>query len=185
MRTRPNQTVDEETVASLKRMGAIEGVVKNRIQGVRSVLVVLSSAAMVYDADALRQKVKWAYPNATVFVWNTSGESMGAKSPSSVDLAIDLTPPGARQGLFFARKLRRKAKTVVGRNAGFFRKGSYDRIYDEKSKQVVVPQDRFHRERWVQKEVLALAGVSMVETGTPTADLAKVIALELPPLARS
>jgi hypothetical protein len=177
--------VDAETLASLKRLDGLEQISKNRVQNASTVLVVLSSAAMVYDIDAIREKIKAAYPHAVVFFWNTAGESMGAKAPSSVDVVIDLTPPRARQGLFFARKIRRRGKFVVGRNAGFFRKSSYDRVFDEKAAAGKLPMDRFHRERLVQKEVLALAGVSMIETGSPTADLAKVIALELPPMARS
>lgn len=176
---------DPETLASLRRMEENESIHRHRLTGVRSVLVILSSAAMVYDVDALRQKITAAYPNASVFFWTTSGHAYGDHPPSKLDLIIDFSPPGVRQGLFFSRKVRRRGKTVVGRNAGLFRKSSYDMIYDERSKQVTVPQDRFHRERWVQKEVLALAGVSMVETGNPTVDLAKVIALELPPLAHS
>lgn len=176
---------DPETVESLKRLEVLERINKNKIQNVRTVLVVLSSSAMVYDVDAIREKIKTAYPNTTVFFWTTTGEPMGAKAPGALDLIIDLTPPRARQGLFFARKVRRRGKTVVGRNAGLFRKSTYDRVFDEKSQGAAMPTDRFHRERLVQREVLALAGVSLVETGSPTADLAKVIALELPPMARS
>lgn len=154
-----------------------------RVPGVRTVLVVLSSAATPFDVESLRYKISSSYPEAAVFFMNTSGNPYGVPSPQKVDLLIDLSGPGQRQGWFFAKKMRRLARFAVGRNAGWFRKGSYDRIFDEKDPSHQVPTDVFERERRVQKEVLALAGVPLVPAADTTVDRSKKIALELPPLA--
>jgi hypothetical protein len=86
--------------------------------------------------------------------------------------------------LGYALKLRRMARLSVGRNAGFFRKRVYDRLFDEKPLAAELPVNTLDRERIVQKEVLALAGVAFIPAGHPTQDRGKVIALELPPLAK-
>lgn len=155
----------------------------NRVPGVQKVLVVLSSAGMVYDAEAIRHKILLFYPESAVFFRATSGRPLGIESPKQVDLIIDLTGPRQRSPLFYASKLRRMGRFVVGRNAGFLRKRIYDRIFDEKSKSDL-PGDLLERERVVQREVLALAGVAMIPVGLATPDRSKEIALELPPLAR-
>lgn len=156
------------------------------IPGVRTVLVVLSARGMVYDTHALRHEVRQSYPDATVFFCTTQGSPVGAQAPSFVDLLIDLTGPGQKQSLFYARKLRRRARVVVGRNAGLFRKRIYDRVFDEKAKPAVaqLPVDSLNRERVVQKEVLGLAGVSLAVTGETHPDLGKSIALRLPPMLK-
>lgn len=174
---------DPETQKSLSSLSDYEKLAANQIKGVRTVLVVLSAAAMVYDVDALRQKILMAYPEATVFFRTTSGKPLGIGSFKSVDLLIDLTGPGQRQPWGYARKLRSMAKFAVGRNVWFYRKRKYDRVFDEKSKNVKLPHDPLDRERFVQRHVLALAGVPVVPTGEATQDRAKSIALDLPPLS--
>jgi len=154
-----------------------------RVPGVRTVLVVLSSRGMVYDMESLRQHILLAYPDAAVFFRNTAGKAQGAPSPKQVDLLLDFTGPGQRQWFLFPRKLRKMARFAVGRNAGIFRARLYDRIFDENALDQSDPAQILDRERKVQTEVLALAGVPMVPAGNPTADRAKTIALELPPLA--
>lgn len=173
---------DPETQALLLRIEQEKRILVNRIPNVRTVLVVLSSDGMVYDVESLRQKVHLAYPEAAVFFLATHGEPIGVSAPGKVDLLIDLTGPGQRQALFFARKLRRMAKFAVGRNAGLFRKGSYDRVFDEKSSATEIPKDTLARERVVQREVLTLAGVPFAPQGDALPDLGKSIALELPPM---
>lgn len=153
----------------------------NRVPGVKTVLVVLSAKALTYDIDALRMKVMQAYPDSAVFFRNTSGRMIGIHSPQKVDLLIDLTGPGQRQPFFYAKKLKGSARFAVGRNAGLFRKKVYDRVFDEKGEhQGSLPRDMIDRERFVQKQVLALAGVADVPAADATPDLGKKIALTLP-----
>lgn len=178
--------IDLETQTLLNQIHEQERVKKNRLAGVRTVLVVLSSQGMVYDVHALRHAVRMAYSDSAVFFRTTWGVSVGAASPAHVDLLIDLTGPGQRAPFFYARKLRRAAKTAVGRNAGWFgvRKRIYDRIYDEKANKPSLPTEVMGRERVVQKLVLELAGVPLAWTGETHADRGKTIALSLPPMQK-
>jgi hypothetical protein len=111
------------------------------------------------------------------------GKPIGPTAPQQVDLLIDFTGPGQRQGWFYARKLRRMARVAVGRNAGLFRKKIYDRVFDE-NQDPSVPQEMLKKERFVQKKVLNLAGVSFVQTSETPPDRGKSIALELPAMRR-
>lgn len=175
---------DQESRAFLSVMAEQDRVRPNRVPGVRTVLVVLSAAGMVFDIEALRQKILISYPDAAVFFQTTMGKPMGPSAPQHVDLLVDFTGPRQRQGWFAARKLRSLARMAVGRNAGLFRKRIYDKIYDEKSPGNRVPTELLERERFVQKEVLALAGIAYVQTGDSAPDRGKSIALELPPMSR-
>lgn len=174
--------LDVNTDVSLKALEEAERLQANRVADVRTILVVMSAAGMVFDIDSIRQKVLLAYPGAAVFFMATSGKSLGARVPSGVDLLIDFTGPRQRQPWLMARKLRRMARVAIGRNAGLFRKRIYDRIFDEKTQNL--SKDLLDRERFVQKQVLALAGIALAPTGAPTPDRAKLIALELPLLSR-
>jgi hypothetical protein len=177
--------VDQESrnvLTQLEQRTQIEG---NRVEGVRSVLIVLSSKAMVMDLDGLRHKIVLAYPEAAVFFITTSGQAMGIPAPKHVDLLVDFTGPGARQGWFYARHLRSRARFAVGRNAGLFRKRIYDRIFDEKAPGFTPARDTHERERIALKQVFHLAGVATMPTGEATQDLSKKIALDLPPLQQS
>lgn len=174
------QPLDVESQDLLKILEEQERIKSNRIPGVRTVLVVLSARGVVFDVEALRQKILLAYPDAVVFFRTTSGKSWGAASPDRVDLLIDFTGPGQRQGIFYSRRLRSMARVAVGRNAGFFRKGSYDRVVDEKARAAQLPSDLLARERAVQREVLGLAGVPLALMGDTGADLSHTIALNLP-----
>ena len=91
---------------------------------------------------------------------------------------IDLTGPRQRQALFFAKKMRGFSRFAVGRNAGFFRKRIYDRIFDEKAKQDTIPTELLERERTIQREVLALAGVAFVPMGDLPPDRGKITPLD-------
>ena len=154
----------------------------NAFEKVKTVLVVLSSRALAFDMPALRNLITHAYPGAAVFFISTSGDPVGVEGPHRVDLVIDMTEPGAHQGLFFAPKIRGRARYVVGRNAGrFYRRSKYDRVYDEKA-DPQLPTDYLDRERWAQRKVLELAGVPVIRQGGVTQDRSKEIALELPPL---
>jgi len=175
---------DPESVRSLSQMLEQDRIRANRIPGVRTVLVVLSAAGMVFDMESLRQKIVLSYPEASVFFITTHGNSMGPESPDEVDLLIDFTGPGQRQSLFFAKMLRNFSRVAIGRNAGLFRKKIYDRVFDEKSPEVKSVIESFSREEFVQKNVLALAGVPFVRSSGATPDLAKSIALELPAMNR-
>jgi hypothetical protein len=168
----------------LQAMGEQNQVKGNRVAGVRTVLIVLSAKGMVYDIHALRHEVRLAYSDATVFFRTTQGKPIGAPAPGYVDLLIDLTGPGQRQGWFYSRKLRRGARVAVGRDAGLFRKRIYDRVYKEKADLAQLPRETLDRERIVQKTVLGLAGVALVPSGETHADLGKTIALGLPPMQR-
>ena len=151
-------------------------------EGVKSVLVVLSSRSMAFDQAALRNHIHHAYPGAAVFFVSVSGDAVGVKAPSRVDLVIDFTEPKARQSLWFAPRMRGQGRFVVGRVKGlFFRKSRHDRVYDQKA-DGSVPQDYLESERWAQKKVLELAGVPVSRQGGVTLDLSKEIASSLPPL---
>lgn len=150
----------------------------------RTVLVVLSAAGMVYDVEALRQKVLLAYPEAAVFFITTVGKPIGPAAPQNVDLLIDFTGPRQRQGLFFPKRFRRCARVAVGRDVGVFRKRIYDRVYDEGRNASKLPADTLARERIVQREVLKLAGIALVQSGDTPPDRGKVIATELPPYSK-
>src|SRR5579885_3511462 len=144
--------LDAESTHFLSTLMSEEQVKAHRIPGVRTVLVVLSAAGMVFDIESLRQKILLSYPDSTVFFLTTLGKPIGSPPPRQVDLLIDFTGPRQRQGWFFARKLRRMARAAVGRNAGLFRKRIYDKIYDEKapeSKDSALSKDVLERERQV------------------------------------
>jgi hypothetical protein len=175
---------DPESNLFLSRMAEQEKTKGNRVPGVRTVLIVLSSAGMVFDVEALRQKVLLSYPDAAVFFLTTLGKPIGAAPPAHVDLLIDFTGPRQRQGLLLAKKLRRSARVTVGRNAGLFRKKIYDRVFDEKARASELPREVLTRERQVQKEVLALAGVAFVPAGDTPPDRGKLTPMELPPYGK-
>lgn len=177
------QPVDLESETSLKQMAEQEQVLANRVPQVKFVLVVLSAKAMVFDIEALRQKILLSYPDVAVFFQTTMGKPIKASPPQNVDLLIDFTGPGQRQGMFYPRKLKRMARVSVGRNAGLFRKRIYDRIFDE-TKEPGVPTELLAKERFVQRKVLELAGVSFVPAGDTPPDRGKSIALELPSMQR-
>lgn len=176
--------LDPQSELFLISMGGREKVRANQVAGVKTVLVVLSSRGMVFDVESLRQKILLAYPEAAVFFRTTDGKSIGPEAPSRVDLLVDFTGPGQRQGLFYARKLRRMARVAVGRNAGFFRKKIYHRVFDEKAHAATLPVESLEREREVQKMVLGLAGVAFAPVGDLPPDRGKNIALELPAMQR-
>jgi hypothetical protein len=175
---------DPESQYFLVRMAEQEQCRTNRVPGVRSVLVVLSAAGMVYDSESLRQKILLSYPDSKVYFMTTQGKAFEGAVPSSVDLLIDLTGPGQRQGWFFCRKLRRMARVAVGRNAGLFRKKIYDRVYDEKALASDLPKELLAREREVQRAIFALAGVAFIPMGDTPMDRGKITPMELPPFAK-
>jgi hypothetical protein len=177
------QKMDRESEVCLTQIVEQDQVLAHRVSGVKFVLVVLSARGMVFDLEAIRQKVVLSYPDVAVFFQTTMGKPIGPTAPQQVDLLIDFTGPGQRQGWFYARKLRRMARVAVGRNAGLFRKKIYDRIFDE-NQDPSVPQEMLKKERFVQKKVLNLAGVSFVQTSETPPDRGKSIALELPAMRR-
>ena len=149
---------------------------------VKSVLVVLSSRSMAFDQPSLRNYITYTYPGSAVFFISTSGDPVGVTAPSHVDLVIDLTEPGARQGFFFSARIKRRGKHTVGRAAkGIFGGKGYHRLFDE-TKDTNLPKDYMDRERAIQKKVLELAGIEIVKQGGVTVDLSKDIALTLPPM---
>lgn len=175
-------TQDEDTRRSLERLSHREQIQTQRIPGVETVLVVLSSKAMVFDVESLRYQIYQAYPGSTIGFCTTSGRPL-EKLIRSVDLLIDFTGPGQRQAFWLPFRFRRMARVVVGRNAGLFRKLLYHRLYDEKKSGLSLPNEILERERKVQKEVLALAGVAFLPAGQVPEDLGRKIALELPRLS--
>jgi hypothetical protein len=175
--------LDSQSRGFIAKMAESDALKSRRLPGARTVLVVLSARGMVFDVEALRQKIHLAYPEAAVFFQTTLGKPIGAPAPRKVDLLIDFTGPGQRQCLLAARGLRSRAKLAVGRNAGLFRKRLYDRVFDEKAASGF-PTDLLTRERYAQREVLALAGVALVQAGDTPPDRGKSIALELPPLRK-
>ena len=179
-----NQPIDAESEMRVHSLDEFEKVKGNRVAGVRTVLVVLSSKAMAYDMESLRQKILLAYPEAAIFFRMTTGKSAGMDAPSKVDLLIDFTGPGQKQGWFYSRKLRRMSRVAVGRNAGLFRKSIYDRVFDEKVVSSNVPVELFERERFVQRKLLEMAGVAFVAMGDTPPDRSHSIALKLPSMTK-
>ncbi len=154
---------------------------------IKTVLVVISSKAMTLDLSALRNYITHAYPGTAVFFISTSGDPIGVEAPSKVDLLIDFTPPHARQSWFFAYRLRKQARSAVGRNSGrFYRMRNYDRVYDEFNESIkkTLPIDYLEQEAWAQRKVLELAGVPVIRQGGVGQDRGKDIALELPPMQK-
>jgi hypothetical protein len=176
-------TLDPDTSSLLAKIERERQVEKNQFKGIKTILVVLSAKAMVYDTESLRQKILQIYSDAAVFFLTTIGKPIGSISPGKVDLLIDFTGPGQRQGWFYALALKRRARIAVGRKAGLFRKDVYDRVVDEKSL-INLSSELLNRERMVQREVLKLAGIPMALTGEVPKDRGKEIALELPPMKR-
>ena len=176
--------IDAESEYFLARMNERERVKGNHLPGIKTVLVVLSSAGMVFDVESLRQKIILSYPESVVFFQTGMGRPLGSTMPGKADLLIDFMGPGQRQGFFAARKFRKLARTCVGRNAGFFRRSIYDRVIDEKSQLARFPKETLERERFIQKQVLALAGVAFAPMGDAGPDLGKSIALELPKMQK-
>ena len=174
----------QESKSYLAQLDKRELTKANRIPGVQKVLLVLSSDGLVFDTESLRQTVLLAYPEAAVFFRTTAGKALGVEAPKQVDLLIDLTGPGQRSPLFYAYKLKGMARFSVGRNAGFLRRRIYDRVFDEKAILSKLSKNTLDREREVQREVLALAGVATAPMGHATPDRGKEIALDLPPLSR-
>src|SRR5690242_16341766 len=101
----PTQGVDTESEACLTQILEQDEVLSHRVPGVKFVLIVLSAKGMVFDREALRQQVILAYPDAVVFFQTTVGKSIGPNPPDQIDLLIDFTGPGQRQGLFYAKKM--------------------------------------------------------------------------------
>jgi hypothetical protein len=179
-----NLNLDPESETLLSQLSEQERIRSNKVAGVRTVLVILSARGMVYDRESLRQKILQTYPQATVFFRTTSNQAIGAEAPKAVDLLIDFTGPGQKQGWFAARGFRGLARVAVGRNAGLFRLKLYDRVFDEKAKSRTLARDLLERERQVQKEVLALAGIPLSLSGDALTDVSHEIALKLPPMGR-
>lgn len=177
--------VEETSDAYLAALADKERLKSNAFAGVRSILVVLSSRAVTADVHALKARILAAYPEAQIYFRTTAGQPFQSpEAPSKVDLLIDFTGPGMKQSWFAALGLRARAKHAVGRNAGLFRKGRYDRVYDEKSGQSP-SKDVLVRERLAQKKVLELAGIASIPAADATEDRALDIALDLPPLRKN
>ncbi len=177
------ESIDRESEIALEQMALERKSPQSPWNGVRTVLVVLSARAMVFDIESLRQKILLAYPEAAVFFMTPLGIPVGLAAPKKVDLVIDFTGPRQRQKFFLARRLRKMARLAVGRDAGGSRKRLYDRVYSE-STAPGMPEEVLQLERRVQKEVLKLAGVIFVSFGDVPSDQSRTIALELPPLRR-
>lgn len=170
---------DEEETSTLQHLLEDEEIRKNKIENVRTVLVILSGRSVVYDDASLRQKIQLTYPEAEVYFMTTKAYPFGKKLPAGakIDLLIDFTGPGHRHKWFWARTLRSRSRVCVGRTAGFFREFIYDRIFKEADRKDL-PGDLINRERLVQKEVLALAGVPLSPKGNLGADLQKKLAAQ-------
>ncbi len=171
---------DGESTSTLQHLLEDEAIRANRIENVRTILVVLSGRSIVYDDASLRQKILLTYPSAEVYFMTTEAFSMGKVLPSGakIDLLIDFTGPGMRHKWLWARALRSRSRVCVGRTAGFFREFIYDRVFKEAGLKNL-PRDVIDRERFVQREVLALAGVPLSPKGNMGADLQKKIAAQV------
>lgn len=181
------QDLDRESVAGLSQMAGFEQVDCYRVSDAKTVLIVLSSKGMAFDYESLRQKIHSTYPGSSVFFQTSMAMPVGKVCPKKVDLVIDFIGPGELAHWGIARRLRRMGRVVVGRNSGWFgiRRRIYNRIYDELHPEPLLPREMLERERFVQKKVLNLAGVAVVQASDTPADRGKVIARELPSLQRT
>jgi hypothetical protein len=170
-------TQDSESASTLQQLQEEELIRNAKVDNVRTILVVLSGRAVIFDDASLRQKINLTYPEAKVYFMTTEAFPMGEKLPSSakIDLLIDFTGPGHRHKWLWARALRAKSRVCVGRPAGLFREHIYDRLSTE-LQMTNLPKDVLERERLVQREVLALAGVPISHKGNSGKDLGKTIA---------
>lgn len=169
----PSAVRDSESEVFLAHLAADEKLRSEKIKDVKNVLVLFSSRAIAYDRSALQQKIHLTYPNSKVFFMTSLGISVGLPCPTSIDLMIDFTGPGQKRKFLLARKLRAITRVAVGRNAGFFRPYIYDRVFDESIENV--PADILERERFVQRNVLRLAGIPLSQKGELLPDLGKEI----------
>jgi hypothetical protein len=174
---------DSESSSSLRHLQAEEAIRKNRVDHVKTVLVIMSGRSVIFDDASLRQKIRLTYPDAKIYFMSSEAYPFGEKVPKSlkIDLLIDFTGPGDRRKWFWARRLRSRARVCVGRPAGFFRAHIYDRLTGE-SKRKDLPRDVLERERICQREVLELAGVPVSTKGNTGSDQGRTIASRLPPL---
>jgi len=62
--------MDSESLLSLTQMADQKSVLENRFSDVKSVLVIFSAKGIVFDREALLQKIHAAYPSAAVFFRN-------------------------------------------------------------------------------------------------------------------
>lgn len=175
-----NQPSESSSEFYLQLLQEQEKIKKNRVPGVKTVLVVLSYKGITYDRDALKQKIHMSYPESTVFFCTTNGKPVGPNFPEVVDLVIDFTPGGSWRNLFMPRKFKHMAKTIVGRNTGLFRTRSYDRVFDEIKDSHVNTLVGLHREQEVQKKVLELAGIAMIPIGETPRTVERELPLKLP-----
>jgi len=175
-------SADSESMKFVNALSEKELARSNRVPGVRTVLVVLSSAGLVYDVESLRQKILLSYPEAAVFFLNTDGSPLGVSPSEHFDLLIDFTGPGQRQPFLLSKKLRRMSRVAVGRPAGWFRKRIYDRIFSEVPDKTAeqADLDALQRERQIQQGILNLAGVTFLPTGETAPDREREIPRELP-----
>lgn len=167
-------TIDPESERSLRELQDKEKIRSQKIDGAKTILIVLSSRAMALDRASLTQKVMTVYPQAAVFFRTTQGKPIGVPSPSQVDLLINFAGPRERQGFFFSRKLKKMGVVTVGRKKG------YQRVFQEPERFDSI--DMLARERIAQREVLALAGVPLFPSGDALPDRGKLTPLDLPPL---
>lgn len=174
--THPIDPISEQL---LQKINEEQRVRANRIPGVRTVLVVLSPTGMVYDTEALKHKLMESYPECAVFFEDSMGFSLGAAAPQQIDLLIDFTPPDYPGGILRTRRLRRIARVAIGRNAGLLRKRLFDRVLDEKAKNLGAPEDKMLRERFIQKRIMGMAGVVFSHSGETPIDHSKNLARTL------
>lgn len=173
---------DPESQTFLHILAEEERIRKNKLDGVKTILVILSGRSMVFDTWSLKQKITLTYPDSKIYIMTSGGYPIGEKAPNKLDLVIDFTGPRHGHKWFLARKLRAQAKYCIGRPAWFFREWIYDRVVPEF--QMDLPKDVIERERLVQKEVLELAGVPLSQKGNTMGDLGKTIAKDLPHFKR-
>jgi hypothetical protein len=181
----PDTVRDLESTSTLQQLLEEEAIRKNRVENVRTILVILSGRSVAFDDAALRQKILLTYPDAKTYFMTTEAYPLGEKLPKSakIDLLIDFTGPGHRHKWFWARKLRSLSRVCIGRPAGLFREFIYDRLFDE-SKHPELANDVNEREREAQRQVLALAGVPVSHQGNMKRDQSYTIASRLPPLKK-
>jgi hypothetical protein len=174
---------DFESASTLHQLEEEEKVRRHRVENVRTVLVILSGRAVVYDDASLRQKIQLTYPDAKIYFMTTEAYPLGEKIPTAakIDLLIDFTGPRQRHKWFWSRQLRARTRVCVGRPAGFFRARLYDHLSTELTRKDL-PRDVLERERLIQREVLALAGVPLSHKGISGPDQGRTIASRLPPL---
>jgi hypothetical protein len=76
---------DSESQSFLHILAEEERIRKNKVEGVKTILVILSGRSMVFDTWALKQKITLTYPDSKIYFLTSGGYAVGEKAPEKLD----------------------------------------------------------------------------------------------------